>query len=73
MFSGDDGNVLIDNGLAEMTDMTVATIERMTDGPVRLRKCNPLYSNLSSPRYLVGNPPYSVLPPASVGLMGVTT
>ena len=34
LMSGADGNVLIDNGLATTTAMTIATIERMTDGPV---------------------------------------
>jgi len=34
LLSGSDGNVLIDNGLATTTAMTVATIESMTDGPV---------------------------------------
>jgi len=34
LMSGADGNVLIDNGLATTTAMTVATIERMTEGPV---------------------------------------
>lgn len=34
LMSGSDGKVLIDNGLATTTAMTVATIERMTDGPV---------------------------------------
>lgn len=34
LLTGDDGVVLIDNGLVETTPMTIATIERMTSGPV---------------------------------------
>lgn len=34
LLTGDDGIVLIDGGLTETSAMTVATIERMTDGPV---------------------------------------
>jgi glyoxylase-like metal-dependent hydrolase (beta-lactamase superfamily II) len=34
LLTGDDGIVLIDGGLTETSSMTVATIERMTDGPV---------------------------------------
>jgi len=34
LLTGNDGIVLIDGGLTETSAMTVATIERMTDGPV---------------------------------------
>jgi len=34
LLTGDDGIVLIDGGLTETSAMTVATIERITDGPV---------------------------------------
>jgi len=34
LLTGDDGIVLIDNGLSAVSAMTVATIEQMTDGPV---------------------------------------
>ena len=34
LLTGGDGNVLIDDGLSETTALTVASIERMTDGPV---------------------------------------
>jgi cyclase len=34
LLSGDDGIVLIDNGLSGLSAMTVASIEKLTDGPV---------------------------------------
>ena len=34
LLTGSDGIVLIDNGLSAVSAMTLATIERMTDGPV---------------------------------------